>query len=1077
MVNDVAALDTSVEEPLSGPTAIVFYREETPQALDTSGRRLELAKSPGMVRHIRQDLIRQLRFSSNPLKTALFMPAPCTEFENEGGPSTDEHSAAMWDISADVDTLFDKTGAFPVEVFRMPRVETLLAGIHCLDAVEDKNVNRVMRQFRDEEEASQGSSCASGCGARTLKRGTLEALREELSCLHHDAPGCANLCIDSLTQSPLGRAIIRCLYFGDWAPGKDKSKSVFDMSDYRGLLDVRAFISTAHGRVLLNGFYLILFWVCIVALFCFGRPLGEFSPTYDIPILCFWMGTVIDEAGEFYKQPRYLQSIWNKMDCGIFAALASYFAFKGVEPVCRMMVSITAVMLMLRMLGSFRNAEHWPVKDLGLLIQTAMQMVRSIQSFLILYFYILLSFAVGFLFLFYGTDAEEDGAQRQLRMHRVRDGWRKNGPFTSMQSTALWLFDASLGEFNFEEVSMDLYGFLGTGMLIVFLILSPIVLMNFLIAKLSSTYEAALENSRRVHLFGLAQDALQKPYIPDMREVPWMPPPVNLANLALLWIYQLLKVCLAAAAWVLQKCCRSNLQDRQEVWRCILRGCHFRAQLLLVVTFGNVLMICCFSIANGTVKVLFMIVVVVLSPFLTIFCLAIVSVGHLHKEWKRFTRMRDPAFRRRLSRRRTGRAGTSSASPKKTRGVQPLGEGPTLQPEGAPSRRIGGPFHSSLLHCLAGNRIWSFYEGLHWRKQMILCGPPVSLLEFVVYVFLGELKTVFECPVFRFFLPVLHWESLDMGIFQHDQDIIDILTVMAVAVAILVWCQLVWSVMCLLHWMYEVTGTAVMMRGGSREALLNGWGTMLRLARSTADDVCNESYQYMPVEATRDNVPIHDTQSSARDANKASTDGGSCNTPIGSSFGRPTSSVAKRLPMDITDFFITFFVSDPQEGNEQEMKKMKPLLVQAVQLIYTSDAFDTKFFENLAYFINIQDWYLIVCSIVWCLSDDRAELELIDDPDPEKRQVYTLEPGQVDRLRQHPLFGLYCFYDEEDNLTGVFFEDFFWAVWSGHFNTRYSKVETLLRGLHDLDAEQYVQEEEDQLSQFSSSLQVGGHGL
>ena len=99
----------------------------------------------------------------------------------------------------------------------------------------------------------------------------------------------------------------------------------------------------------------------------------------------------------------------------------------------------------------------------GPLIRTVASMISDIFSFLVLFFLVLLLFSCIGMILF---DTVSD--------------------FSTFKGTIILLFSFSLGDFNFDTIQPE--GGLGQVYVAIYLIVGLVILLNLLIAILSSTY-------------------------------------------------------------------------------------------------------------------------------------------------------------------------------------------------------------------------------------------------------------------------------------------------------------------------------------------------------------------------------------------------------------------------------------------------------------------------------------------------------------------------------------------------------------------------------------------------------------
>merc|ERR1711908_217986 len=116
---------------------------------------------------------------------------------------------------------------------------------------------------------------------------------------------------------------------------------------------------------------------------------------------------------------------------------------------------------------------------------------------------------------------------------------------------------------------------------------------------------------------------------------------------------------------------------------------------------------------------------------------------------------------------------------------------------------------------------------------------------------------------------------------------------------------------------------------------------------------------------------------------------------------------------------------------------MKKLLPEVIHIIYrehddaTESAVSLLRFRFLALYIPLPDFVRVALSLVSCFESNTSFSLLPKDESP------ILTDHQEWLLLNHPSLGLYCVQAEEaeadgEGEVGVFFEDFFFAVYKGY---------------------------------------------
>lgn len=171
----------------------------------------------------------------------------------------------------------------------------------------------------------------------------------------------------------------------------------------------------------------------------------------------------------------YFGGVWNILDVSncflllIWALLLptpEYFYF------ARCAVALSAIPLALVQLQYLSL-----IKTLGLLVLMIQSMMVDVSVFIVVYLVSIYGFTVSFRAMFY----------------TVND-------YSSTGVTFVTLFQSTLGNFNFDEFDGS-YKLIGVVVMVIFLTLTNVLLVNLLIAQMSSTYNRIIFKSREEWTF------------------------------------------------------------------------------------------------------------------------------------------------------------------------------------------------------------------------------------------------------------------------------------------------------------------------------------------------------------------------------------------------------------------------------------------------------------------------------------------------------------------------------------------------------------------------------------------------
>jgi NADH:ubiquinone oxidoreductase subunit K len=171
------------------------------------------------------------------------------------------------------------------------------------------------------------------------------------------------------------------------------------------------------------------------------------------------------EIGQMLRLGRknYITGPWNKLDLITCMLLLLWICF--ITPnygAARISLSLAAIPLSLSLL------QYLAVfKSLGQLVIMIVEMTQDFAIFSVVFFVAIFGFGIAFFGIFNG----------------------KNN-FTTIGHTSLVLFSATLGNFDFNEFDGQTnFEIFGTVVMVVFVTLTGIILINLLIARMSSTHQ------------------------------------------------------------------------------------------------------------------------------------------------------------------------------------------------------------------------------------------------------------------------------------------------------------------------------------------------------------------------------------------------------------------------------------------------------------------------------------------------------------------------------------------------------------------------------------------------------------
>lgn len=715
------------------------------------------------------------------------------------------------------------------------------------------------------------------------------------------------------------------------------------------------------------------------------------------------------------------------------------------EEVARIALVVCQLFASVRLLGSLRNVEFMHA---GLLVRITVAMLNSIVSFLIMYTFLIFAFAFSFFFLFQNSGDPESignytkrpfwfgntsdslietvGLGRSLRGHVHHGDSDHSGnaqdTFGNFWSVALWLFKASLGDFQFQRFKGSQFEGPGTVLLVVYLITCAVILMNFMIAILTETYERHVGQEKLNYFMDVGSNALRKPYHPCVEEPPWMPRPINLLNLVINLTRDGLNW-LASALGL--------LRTRRSIDLAA-----FHLQIFVYWVSGNLLI----AISLVIFQVLVVLPVTILlgmflSPVSAGCFLVNLFNGEFYNRWRKLEDELDKY---------------------------------------AKSKNI------SMF-----DKLRRYAKSLTWAQEFVHTGPIIWATFFLSYWLFHVLRFVPGSEVFFdamsyseslvVWAVIGKWQSLGS---QHMWDRL--------------WCHTFWLIMFVgllaeIRWLfkpYKFYKESVIIHGWKQvvaQAIANSdgmwdisclvmptlskqqtdeWGATAQAPRSPRNYVPlnrrEENTHCPPREVSSDGVFISNINPLTQELRDLciggnELEGTNAATVITNNIQRPRLRHQSLTGVNLDDrdtkllgmqqleylvlnasFFLEIITIEPG---------VRCLLPEMIASIYDEkEPVETHVHDPIGLYISLEDWYWIACSLVWCQRMGKEQFELIP---PHVHSPMTSHHRVL--LTAHPQLGLYCFaIDGDTTKQGVFFEDYFWAVWDGSAHKRHIQCADLL---------------------------------
>ena len=275
-----------------------------------------------------------------------------------------------------------------------------------------------------------------------------------------------------------------------YSAGRENPKTVFEFSsiDYHSSAFYKMFACPRYTPAVMfylegiSKFYTLL----IVSFVCsetYGlKGLDVFTgQKEEIALLIMVITQVCYEVGQLassgWSLKEYFGAVWNMLDfasCALLVVWAVLSPVRAQFPIAKIAVGLSAIPLALLQLQYLSL-----IKQLGLLVIMIQSMIFDVQTFFVVYLVFIWGFVVFFRMLF--SDVYPD--------------------YSSSAAAFTTLFSATVGQFTYQDFYQSYYQTIATIMLILYIVMTNILLINLLIAQMSSTYDRIFTKSREEWAF------------------------------------------------------------------------------------------------------------------------------------------------------------------------------------------------------------------------------------------------------------------------------------------------------------------------------------------------------------------------------------------------------------------------------------------------------------------------------------------------------------------------------------------------------------------------------------------------
>ncbi|CAM9514524.1 unnamed protein product [Pylaiella littoralis] len=337
----------------------------------------------------------------------------------------------------------------------------------------------------------------------------------------------------------------------------------------------------------------VVTYLSMLILFCFVVKLDSPSeiPAREIAFYAYMLGNMVNELGEvrYVRRLRGQSEVWNVVEAVLVGLVCAAFCFRIVALLsdaiqeeafflAQLFFAMSAPLFFSRVLFLAQIDEN-----LGLMVQVLFGMLKEVVRFGVVIGVILLGFSMAMHALFGGTvpvisdeeatttsslpPEDDDDTAGVLAFDPFgRRGMQSSGSDSATQSpatfdisqvylpsfstfyeTALTMFRAMFGDFDFDEFSGVRYGPAGVGLMVAFLVVVVLVLLNLLIAFLTGAHTEIRKEAKAKFHFTRTQIVQQWNRVVE-HDV--LPAPLNLVHLT---TCLLLRPCVSKTSYPLTK--------------------------------------------------------------------------------------------------------------------------------------------------------------------------------------------------------------------------------------------------------------------------------------------------------------------------------------------------------------------------------------------------------------------------------------------------------------------------------------------------------------------------------------------
>jgi hypothetical protein len=270
--------------------------------------------------------------------------------------------------------------------------------------------------------------------------------------------------------------------------GEEEPRTIFEFSntEFHTLTTYKLFACPRYTPAIM--FFIEglskLYTLALVSLVCFTTYGSQSADSYSNSaeenlLLMMLVAQTLYELGQLascgWSLKDYFGGIWNILDvacCALLMIWAFLLPNRELFYLGKVAIAMSAIPLALVQLQYLSL-----IKTLGLLVLMIQSMMVDVSVFIVVYLVSIYGFTVCFRALFYTV----------------------NG-FSSTGIAFVTLFQSTLGQFFFDDFD-GTYKMVGIVVMVIFLTLTNVLLVNLLIAQMSSTYNRIIFKSREEWTF------------------------------------------------------------------------------------------------------------------------------------------------------------------------------------------------------------------------------------------------------------------------------------------------------------------------------------------------------------------------------------------------------------------------------------------------------------------------------------------------------------------------------------------------------------------------------------------------